>query len=278
MKRRDNVGLAFFFIVIAFVLTMSILSSVFLGVDNYIQKKRSGIPVYIFCKKDVSGDGVRELVSWLKRKKGVVRVKLIDRQKAFMEIMKRFGIDRSLFDKNPFPYSIEVFFEPSYTDLSHFEAFKKLVEKNPAVDDVRYPRGILLNMQTIQKRVSFLMRSVLAMLYAVEFVVFVSVISVLYSHRRFDFDTLKFFGIKRTSILFMFLRQTLTPALSGVVVSALLAVIVYYLYDKYADVYYISSQLFKSSFVTMFVVNVVVGILFSAIASLFVFAVNDEKV
>ena len=151
MRRKDSVGTAFFFIVIAFVLTMSILMSVFFSVDSYIRKERSNIPVYLFCKQSVGKEGLNRLVSLLKQARGVLRVKIIDKKLAFKEVMKKLDIDRSLFDKNPFPYSIEVFFEPDYTDIKHFEAFKKELLKNDAVDDVRFPAEILKNMQTIQK-------------------------------------------------------------------------------------------------------------------------------
>ncbi len=276
--KKDNVGVAFFFVVVAFVLTMSILMSIFLGINRYMLEKKSNIPVYIFCSPNADKNAVENFAAGLEQKKGVIKVRIIDKDRAFKAMIDKFSIDKGLFDKNPFPYSIELFFEPKYTNTEYFESFKKSLSKNDIVQDVKYPKKILTDTESVLNKIVILSEVIFFILYAVEFVVFVSVITVLYSHKKYDFNTLKFLGIKRFKIFFMFLKRTLLPAFFASVASVVLIVVVYFLYDKYTNLYYIDKELFKSSLKMTFALNVVIGIVFTFFASVFVFLVNDEKV
>ncbi len=276
--KKDNVGIAFFFVVIAFVLTMSILMSIFLGINRYMLEKKSKIPMYVFCLPTADEPSVEALANRLEQKNGVIKVRIIDKQQAFKEMVNKFSIDKSLFDKNPFPYSIELFFQPGYTNIKHFKEFKDSLSKNSIVSDIRYPEKILLDTQQVFSKMLVLSEVLFFILYAVEFVVFISIITVLYSHKKHDFNTLKFLGIRRLKILLMFLKRTLLPALSASAASVVLIIAIYFLYDKYANIYYINKELFKSSLKMTFALNVVVGLIFTLFASFFVFLVNDEKV
>ncbi len=276
--KKDNVGIAFFFVVIAFVLTMSILMSIFLGINRYMLEKKSNIPMYVFCLPTADRASVEALANKLEQKNGVIKVTIIDKQQAFKEMVNKFSIDKSLFDKNPFPYSIELFFQPGYTNIKHFKEFRKNLSKNSIVSDIRYPEKILLDTQQVFSKMLVLSEVLFFILYAVEFVVFISIITVLYSHKKHDFNTLKFLGIRRLKILSMFLKRTLLPALSASAASVILIIAIYFLYDKYANIYYINKELFKSSLKMTFALNVVVGLIFTLFASFFVFLVNDEKV
>ncbi len=276
--RKNNVGVAFFFVVVAFVLTMSILMSIFFGVNRYISKKKSNIPMYVFCKPTVAKSSIEALAGKIEQEKGVISVSIIDKDKAFEAMANKFSINKNLFDKNPFPYSLELFFEPKYTNVQYFKSFEKKLKINDIVQDVRYPKHILLNTNSMLNKMLTLSEVLFFILYAVEFVVFVSIITVLYSHKKYDFNTLKFLGIKRLRIFFIFLKRTFMPAFFASCASVVLIVAIYFLYDKYANIYYIDKELLKNSLKTTFVLNVFVGLLFSIVSSLFVFLVNDEKV
>ena len=271
-------GIAFVFIIVAFVLTMSILMSIFYGIKSYVEQESSDIPVYVFLKRSAGKGDLERVTAAISQRKGVIRYSVISRKKAFDELLKRFSIDRDLFDTNPFPYTVEVFFEPKYNDIDHIEQFKKSMLALGVVDDVRAPVKLIRNMNKIKKRVNTLSRTILGILYGVEFVVFVSIITVIYSHRRPDYNTLKFFGIRRSRIFLLFLKQTFGWAMAASLLSSFFALLVYFLYDRYANVYYMASSLFKASFKTTFAMNVAVGLFFTLIASIFVFLVNDEKI
>ncbi len=276
--KKNNVGIAFFFVVTAFVLTMSILMSIFFGINRYVMEQKSHIPMYVFCLPSADKSSVDNLVASIEQQRGVIKAHIIYKEAAFKEMVSKFSIDKSLFDKNPFPYSIELFFESKYTNVKYFQSFENKIKSNKVVESVRYPKNILININSVLKRVTILGDAIFSILYAVEFIVFISIITVLYSHKRNDFNTLKFLGITRPKIFFLFLKKTLLPAVFASLFSVLFIILIYFFYDKYANIYYIDKALFTSSLLTTFVLNVAIGILFTLFSSFFVFAVNDEKV
>ncbi len=276
--KKNNVSIAIFFVAIAFILTMSILMSIFFGVNRYVLEKKSHIPMYAFCGANVSKADVDKIVSSLEQKKGVLKVKVIYKSEAFKDMVNKFSIDKTLFDKNPFPDSIELFFEPSYTNMRDFKKFASEIKTNKNISRVLFPENILTNIEHIKNRITLLSEIILSILYAVEFIVFISVITVLYSYKRYDFNTLKFFGVKRIRILFLFLKDTFYPVLFASFLSILFVVLFYVLYDEYGNLYYIRKELLTSSLKMTFVINVFVGLIFTLFSSIFVFLINDEKV
>ncbi len=275
--KRDNVKIALFFIFVSFVLTMSILMGVFFTMSSYVQQKKTKIPLYIFFKPKANKDQVMTFMNNVKHINGVLKVKLIDKNMAMRMMVKKFQIDPKLFVSNPFPYSIEVYFEPSYTNERFFEHFKDII-MTPNVESIAYPKGVLEEIENIHSRMIYFSEIVVTILYGVEFVVFLSIMTIFYSHRKFDYDTLKFFGIKRFTILRLFLKETLTPAFYGFLFSVLIIVAFYYLYNKYGQIPFISKELFRSAQKDTFALNIGIGFVFTFLSSILVFLLNDEKV
>ncbi|WP_025209043.1 cell division protein FtsX [Hippea sp. KM1] len=275
--RRDNVKIALFFVFVSFVLSMSILMSIFFVMNNYIQQKKSKTPLYLFCSPNSTFKDVKNLVDTIKQKKGVLSVRLITRDDAFKEMVKKFSIDKDLFSTNPFPYSIEVFFQPSYTNKEFFDEFAKSIE-NPIIEDIRYPKTLLKDIESLHQKLLYFSEAVVGLLYATQFIVFVSLMTIFYSHRKFDYDTLKFFGINRLTILRLFMKETITPAFWGFLFSVVIVALLYFVYGKYGQIPYISKEMLQSSQKSTFALNVVIGFMFILVSSVLVFFVNDEKV
>ncbi len=275
--RRDNVKIALFFIFVSFVLTMSILMGIFFTMNSYVQQKKSKIPFYIFLKSSASPKDVKDLIENIKQFKGVDRVKFIDKKEALKRMVKKFQIDPSLFVSNPFPYSIEVFFKPNYISEQFFERFREYI-LSPIVDSVKYPKRVLEEIEKVHLKMVYFSEIVMAVLYGVEFIVFLSIMTIFYSHRKFDYDTLKFFGIKRFTIMRLFLKETMTPILYGFLFSVVLVVALYFIYEKYGQLPFISKELFQSAQKDTFILNIVIGFFFTLFSSILVFLINDEKV
>ena len=275
--RRDNVKIALFFIFVSFVLTMSILMGIFFTMNSYVQQKKSKIPFYIFLKSNASLKDVRDLIENIKQFKGVERVKLIDKKEALKRMVKKFQIDPSLFVSNPFPYSVEVFFKPDYISERFFERFKEYI-LSPIVESVKYPKRVLEEIEKVHSKMVYFSEIVMAVLYGVEFIVFLSIMTIFYSHRKFDYDTLKFFGIKRFTIMRLFLKETMAPILYGFLFSVVLVVALYFIYEKYGQLPFVSKELFQSAQKDTFILNIIIGFFFTLFSSILVFLINDEKV
>jgi len=112
----------------------------------------------------------------------------------------------------------------------------------------------------------------------VEFIVFVSIMTIFYSNRKNDYDTLKFFGIKRFVIFKLFLKDVFKPVLSGVVFLIFSVVVFYVLYTKYGYLPYLGTKLFELNRNNMFVLNALIGMFFTFLSCLIVFVFSDEKI
>jgi len=275
--RRDNVKIALFFIFISFVLTMSMLMGIFFTMNSYVQQKKGKIPLYVFLKSNASVNDVNRFLDNVKQFKGVVKVKVISKKEAMQKMVKKFQIDPKLFVSNPFPYSIKVFFEPKYTNEYFFERFKEDI-LSPIVEGVVYPKGVLQEIEKVHAKMIYFSEIVMVVLYGVEFIVFLSVTAIFYSHRKFDYDTLKFFGIKRFTIFRLFLKETIVPILYGFLFSVVLIVALYFVYEKYGQLPFVSKELFRSTQKDTFALNIVIGFVFTFISSVIVFLINDEKI
>ncbi len=276
--KKNSISMAFFFVVVAFILTMSVLMSIFFAVDEHVVQKKSNIPMYVFFNLNTNLNIVNRVSNDFKLNPNVKNVKLIDKDRAFNDMVGKFSINKSLFNKNPFPYSLEIFFEPNATNLVNFKNFKKSALQRESVDDVRFPKKFLQDMETVHSNVLMFSKIIISILYAVEFVVFLSITTILYYYNKEDFDTLKFFGIKRGKIFGIFLRNTMSTTVFASIFSVFFIIAVYFLYDKYANIQYINKELFKSSLQTTFILNLSVGFLFTFFSSAFVFIFKDEKV
>ena len=275
--RRDNVKVALFFVFISFVFTMSILMSIFFAFNDFLQKKKSSTPMYVFLSDNVSKSLAQTIANNILQYKGVRKVKLIDKKEAMNAMLKKFSIDKKLFGYNPFPYSIEIFFEPSFTTLKQFKVFKDKLN-NPSIIAIKYPVDVLKEIETLHNRFIYFSRVVLSVLYSVEFIVFVSIMTIFYSSRKNDYDTLKFFGIKRFVIFKLFLKDVFKPVLSGVVFLIFSVVVFYVLYTKYGYLPYLGSKLFELNRNNMFVLNALIGMFFTFLSCLIVFVFSDEKI
>ncbi len=275
--KRDNVKVALFFIFVSFVLTMSVIMGVFLAMNSYVQQKKSNIPLYVFLKTDTTQNAVEDFVNTVKQLNGVKSVKLINKKKALEQMVKKFHIDPTIFVNNPFPDSLEVFFYPNYTNKDYFNRFREDIT-SPIVESVAYPKDVLKEIESIHSKVIYFSEIVIFVLYSVEFIVFLSIMTIFYSNRKFDYDTLKFFGIKRFTIFRLFLKETMLPSFYGFIFSVVLIFALYFTYGSYGGLPFMSIELFKSVQRDTFVVNIIVGFGFTLLSSILVFLINDEKV
>ncbi len=275
--KRDNIKIALFFIFVSFVLTMSVIMGVFLAMNSYVQQKKSNVPLYIFLKTDITQSALRDFVSTVKQLNGVKSVKLINKKKALDQMVKKFHIDPNIFVGNPFPDSLEVFFYSRYTNENYFKRFKVDIT-NPIVESVAYPKDVLGEIESIHSKFIYFSEIVISVLYFVEFIVFLSIMTIFYSNRKFDYDTLKFFGIKRFTIFRLFLKETIVPSFYGFLFSVVLIFALYFAYGSYGKLPFISIELFKSVQRDTFIVNIIVGFGFTFLSSVLVFLINDEKI
>lgn len=276
--RRDNVSIALFFTTVAFFFSMSILMELFFSANELINNKKSNIPVYIFFKIGANLNDVQDQLLSLKNNKHIKRAEIIDKKSAFHRMVNKFSIDRSIFDYNPFPYSIRLFFKSKFLNKNFLSAMKSDISLNNKIDVVRFPENILKNIESVHDIFLKFSDFVIFMLYLVELVVFISIIRIFYSHKKEDFDTLKFLGVKRLRIFGIFFKNTVTPATIGIIFSLIIIVGIYFAYMQYADAFQINRHILLSALKHSCAINLLLSFVFVLFATIFIFFIKDEKV
>ncbi len=276
--KRDNVSIALFFTAVAFFFSMSILMGLFFSANDIMNNRKSNIPVYIFFKTSANLNDVQDQLLSLKNDRHVKQANIIDKEIAFHKIVNKFSIDRSIFDYNPFPYSIRVLFKSKFLNKDFLLSIKSKLSLNNKIDAVRFPENILNNVEHLHAIFLRFSEVVIFILYLVELVVFISIIRIFYSHKKQDFDTLKFLGVKRLRIFGIFFKNTVTPAIIGIIFSLIIIAGIYFAYMQYADVFQIDKHILLSALKKSCIINVLLSFVFAIFATIFIFFIKDEKV
>ncbi len=276
--RKSGVDLALFFVVMAFFLTMSVFVSSYFVANDTIALKKASIPVFIFLKKSASKSDIIAIETELSDNIMVNKFKVITREMALENMIKKFSIDLSMFSENPFPYSIKVFLKPYFLTTQNLKTFRKTMLKNPAVESVEYPTNFLKNMNRIQGVFEVSGRLLITLLYIVEFVVMTSIIVILYSSKKKSYDTLKMLGLKRITLLGFFIKRTMIVSVASLILGTLLIIGVYSISSGYSRIMHIPAGVLSSSLTGGVIINILIGVTVTFVSALFTFLIKDEKV
>ncbi len=277
--KKDSTTLVITFVVLIFLLIISISASVLYTVNNYLESRRSNVPVFVFFKENVSKNQALEYTQALKKMPQVKSVKFIDKNQSLADILSKLNLPKQQFSENPLPYSLEIFLKSQFaTDISHIKALEKTIKSNNAVDEVRAPYGLFTNISETYSTFREFAYILLGVFVLLEIVILALLLKIVYEHKRDSYNKLKLFGISRIRIFFMFLKQTMLSVLWGSILACFLSAIGLFLYMNYVT--FVSS--YKDTILFSFVVsasaNIILSFLIVTILSLFVFFIEDEKI
>jgi len=277
--KKDSTTLVITFVVLIFLLIISISASVLYTVNNYLESRRSNVPVFVFFKENVSKNQALEYTQTLKKMPQVKSVKFIDKNQSLDDILSKLNLPKQQFSENPLPYSLEVFLKSQFAiDFSHIKAFEKTIKSNNLIDEVRAPYGLFTNISETYSTFREFAYILLGVFVLLEIVILALLLKIVYEHKRDSYNKLKLFGISRIRIFFMFLKQTMLSVLWGSILACFLSAIGLFLYMNYVT--FVSS--YKDTILFSFVVsasaNIILSFLIVTILSLFVFFIEDEKI
>ena len=164
----------------------------------------------------------------------VKSTKYITKQQATQIAKKELGVDtEELFESDIYPASIIVSLKSEYVDSAHIETFKKLLQKNTIVDEVKSDSALLFKMnKSINK---FIIGT--AVLAVIILIIAVSLINnsirLKIFSKRFIIKTMQLVGARRFFIMKPFLIQAVWIGALGAIISLILLFCV-----DYALIYY----------------------------------------
>jgi cell division transport system permease protein len=277
--RKNSANLVITFVVLIFLLIISISASVLYTVSNYLDSKRSNVPVFVFFKDNVTKNQAIKYTNSLKKYAPVKNIRFIDKTTALSDILSKLNLPKESLSENPLPYSLEIFLKPKFAvDQSNIDSIEKTLKKSDLVDEVRIPKGLFTNISQTYESTKEFSFALLGIFLLLEIVILALLLKIAYEKNLDSYNKLKLFGVKRARIFLMFLKQTL---LSGIIAS-LLAIIIgalgMFFYINYVNIVpnYVGDILF--SFIVSGAANIILSIIVIIILSLFVFFIEDEKI
>ncbi len=277
--KKDSTTLVITFVVLIFLLIISISASVLYTVNNYLESRRSNVPVFVFFKENVSKNQALEYTQALKKMPQVKSVKFIDKNQSLADILSKLNLPKQQFSENPLPYSLEIFLKSQFaTDISHIKALEKTIKSNNLIDEVRAPYGLFTNISETYSTFREFAYILLGVFVLLEIVILALLLKIVYEHKRDSYNKLKLFGISRIRVFFMFLKQTMLSALWGSILACFLSAIGLFLYMNYVTFVSAYKDTILFSFVVSASANIILSFLIVTILSLFVFFIEDEKI
>lgn len=277
--RKDSTKIVITFVVLIFLLIISISASVLYTVNNYLDAKRSNVPVFMFFKGNVTKDQAINYTNSLKTYAPVKSIRFIDKSTALSDILSKLNLPQSSLSENPLPYSLEVFLKPKFAvDQSNINSIEKTLKKSDLVDEVRIPKGLFTNISQTYLAFKEFSFALLGIFLLLEIVILALLLKIAYEKNVDSYNKLKLFGVKRSRIFFMFLKQTFLSGIIASVLAIIIGSLGMFFYINYVNIVpnYTNDILF--SFGISGLANIILSLIIITILSLFVFFIEDEKI
>ncbi|WP_291493909.1 permease-like cell division protein FtsX [Desulfurella sp.] len=277
--KKDSTRLVITFIMLIFLLIISFSASILYTVNNYLESKRSNVPVFVFFKDNVSKEQALSYANSLKTHAGVKSVKFIDKSEALSDILSKLNLPLQQFSENPLPYSLEIFLKPQFAaEPPNINSIEKTLKSNNLIDEVRIPKGLFANISQTTLTFKEFSYVLLGTFILLEIIILALLLKISYDLQRSNYNKLKLFGIKRLRIFLIFLKQTIVSWLFASLFSVILGSIIMFLYINYINLVPAYQNDILISFGVSSGLYIVFSLIILTILSLFVFFIEDEKI
>ncbi|MGB9755798.1 MAG: cell division protein FtsX [Desulfurella sp.] len=277
--KKDSTKLVITFVVLIFLIIISLCASILYTVNDYLDARRSNVPVFVFFKDNVTKNQALQFTQSLKKQASVKQIKFIDKSAALTDILSKLNLPEQQFSENPLPYSLEIFLKPKFAaDVSSISYMEKTLKSNPLVDEVRIPKGLFANISQTYSAFKEFAYILLGIFVLLEIIILSLLLKITYEHKRYTFDKLKLLGIKRARIFFVFLNQNFLSWLLASIFACILGAGGMFLYVNYVNIVPNYQNDIVLSFGISGAANIILSLIIIIILSLFVFFIEDEKI
>jgi cell division transport system permease protein len=193
-----------------------------------IQNIKQNVPVEVLLKSTTSDTARQNLQNYIASQPYVNTIKYTSKEDALKKWMSSDNEDFTEFlESNILPTSIDLTLKAEYVDSVQLKSIVNVLASFPIVDDVKYPKGVVTNMQR-NFNVVTLVLAVVALLIAVMVIILIdNTIRLAMFSNRFLIKTMQMVGATRWFITKpLNMRAILNGALSAVIAIILVVIII----------------------------------------------------
>jgi len=229
---------------------------------------KENVQVSVLFMEDTHEPDILKLKTSLEREPHINDVKFISKEQAKSEMKENLGENAlEILGYNPFPPSLDVFFEAEHAQTDSIMAFKQAMEEKQAVKEVYYQETLIENIEQ-NVRIAGAVILVLAVIFLLIAIAFInSTIRLSLYSKRFLIKTMQLIGATWWFIRKPFiLRAVLNGFLGAIFAALLLAGSMYIVKRQFPFINLFQTYEF---YAILFGLMMIVGILIAGITSFF---------
>jgi len=199
----------------------------------------------------------------------VKKAEFISQEQGTKEMKGLLGEDfLEIFDVNPIPQSVDLYFKADYMLSDSLEIIKKELMADPAVKELVYQESLVNIINQNMQRLGMILAFFVSLLLFVSFVLINNTVRINVYSKRFTIHTMKLVGAKKSFIRKPFLIQGIYQGLiSGIVATLLLSLLLYFVWKDLPQLFLI---LDPNLILIVLAAVIVSGVLICLISTFFV--------
>ncbi|MBX3240519.1 MAG: permease-like cell division protein FtsX [Chitinophagaceae bacterium] len=189
---------------------------------------RSNVQVQVFLTDLMSDSDTEQLLSDIKAKSYTVSAKFISKAEA-KEIYLKDGNEtwEGILDENPLKKSIEFNLRPEYVNKDSLNIIVADLEQVANVDDVKYPKDVVVNLNDTVKKISWVLLGIVIGLGILVLVLIDNTIKLAMFSNRFLIKTMQMVGATRWFISKPFdIKAVVNGLVSALIAIAVIIIII----------------------------------------------------
>lgn len=189
---------------------------------------RSNVQVQVFLTDLMSDSETEQLLSDIKAKSYTVSAKFISKAEA-KEIYLKDGNEtwEGILDENPLKKSIEFNLRPEYVNKDSLNIIVADLEQVTNVDDVKYPKDVVVNLNDTVKKISWVLLGIVIGLGILVLVLIDNTIKLAMFSNRFLIKTMQMVGATRWFISKPFdIKAVVNGLVSALIAIAVIIIII----------------------------------------------------
>ena len=207
---------------------LGIVGWITINAQKLIQNIKENVPVEVLLKSTTVDSARQNLQNYIASQPYTKTIKYTSKEDALKKWMSSGNEDFTEFlENNILPTSIDLTIKAEYVDSVQLNSIAKVLASFPIVDDVKYPKGVVTNMQRNFNVVTLVLAAVAVLIAIMVIILIDNTIRLAMFSNRFLIKTMQMVGATRWFITKpLNLRAIFNGALSAIIAIALLVIII----------------------------------------------------
>jgi len=185
--------------------------------------------VQVFLKDEMSAENAEKLLADIQARKYTVAAVPVSKEEAEKKYKEEFNESwEGILDKSPLKRSIDFNLKPEYVNKDSLPVIVDELAKVENVDDVKYPKNVVVNLDDTVKKIGFVLLGIVVLLGILVLILIDNTIKLAMFSNRFLIKTMQMVGATRWFISKPFdVKAVINGLISALIAIAVLLAIIF---------------------------------------------------